>query len=106
MQNCIRIQVLIIRDINTSFQLWLSLALTTPANIYLFKVNNRNTRERCEICLKLTIKTPERRFTPFSTVSIVDFDEQVNVSLYSSGEEKKKGDNQMAYVNCKVSVIM
>ena len=32
-----------------------------PANIYLFKVHNRNTRERCGICLKLTIKTPERR---------------------------------------------
>ena len=31
-----------------------------PANINLFKVNNRNTRKRCEICLKLTIKTPER----------------------------------------------
>ena len=27
-----------------------------PANIYLFKVNNRNNRKRCEICLKLTIK--------------------------------------------------
>ena len=32
-----------------------------PANIYLFKVNNRNTRKRFEICSKLTIKTPERR---------------------------------------------
>ena len=31
-----------------------------PANIYLFKVNNRNTRKRCEICLKLTIITQER----------------------------------------------
>ena len=31
-----------------------------PTNIYLFKVNNRNTRRRCEICSKLTIKTPER----------------------------------------------
>ena len=30
------------------------------ANIYLFKVNNRITRKRCEIYLKLTIKTPER----------------------------------------------
>ena len=29
--------------------------------IYLLKVNNRNTRTRCEICSKLTIKTPERR---------------------------------------------
>ena len=28
---------------------------------YMFKVNNRNTRARCEICSKLTIKTPERR---------------------------------------------
>ena len=27
----------------------------------LFKVNNRNTRIRCEICSKLAIKTPERR---------------------------------------------
>ena len=34
---------------------------TTPAGNYMFKVNNRNTRTRCEICSKLTIKTPERR---------------------------------------------
>ena len=27
----------------------------------MFKVNNRNTRTRCKICSKLTIKTPERR---------------------------------------------
>ena len=27
----------------------------------MFKVKNRNTRTRCEICSKLTIKTPERR---------------------------------------------
>ena len=32
-----------------------------PANIYLFKVNNKNTRKRCEICSQLTIKTPDRR---------------------------------------------
>ena len=30
------------------------------ANIFLFKINNRNTRKRCEIWSKLTIKTPER----------------------------------------------
>ena len=35
-----------------------------PAGIYLLKVNNRNTRTRCEICSKLTIKTPERRLAP------------------------------------------
>ena len=33
-----------------------------PAGIYLLKVNNRNIRTRCEICSKLTIKTPERSF--------------------------------------------
>ena len=32
-----------------------------PANIYLFKVNTRNTRKTCEICSKLKIGTPERR---------------------------------------------
>ena len=32
-----------------------------PAGIYLLKFNNRNTRTRCEICSKLTIKTPERQ---------------------------------------------
>ena len=31
-----------------------------PANIYLFKVNNRSTGKRCEICSKLTIKTQEQ----------------------------------------------
>ena len=30
-----------------------------PANIYLFKFNNRDSRKRCEICSKLTIKAPE-----------------------------------------------
>ena len=32
-----------------------------PVVIYMFKVNNRNTRTRCEICSELTIKTPELR---------------------------------------------
>ena len=31
-----------------------------PAGHYMFKVYNRNTRTRCEICSKLTIKPPER----------------------------------------------
>ena len=53
--------------------------LINLANIYLFKVNNRNTRKRCEICSKLTIKT---YFPSFSSVSIVDF-EQVNVGWES-----------------------
>ena len=65
-----------------------------PANIYLFKVSNRNTRKGSKICSKLAIKTSERRHSRhsdvfivnfehvsnlFPSVSIVDF-EQVNVS--------------------------
>ena len=63
----------------------------------MFKVNKRNTRTRYEICLKLTIKTPERHqwhrsgvfavnfehiphSTHRSSVSIVYF-EQVNTGL-------------------------
>ena len=49
--------------------------------ICFLKFNNRTFRKRCETCLKLTIKTSERRhwtyFTLFSSVSINDF-EQVN----------------------------
>ena len=62
-----------------------------PANIDLFKVGNRSTRKRSEICSKLTIKIPE---WCRSGVFIVNFEhisygfnvfimdiEEVNVSL-------------------------
>ena len=42
------------------------------ADIYLLKINNRNTR--CEICLKLTIKTPERRHWRRLGIFIVNFE--------------------------------
>ena len=42
--------------------------------IYLLKVNNRNTRTRCEKCSKLTIQTPERRQWRRSGVYIVKFE--------------------------------
>ena len=45
-----------------------------PAGNYMFKVNNRNTRTRCEICSKLTIKTPEGRHWRRSGVIIVNFE--------------------------------
>ena len=35
-------------------------SLLYPAGSYLFKFNNRNFRTRCEICSKLTVKTPEQ----------------------------------------------
>ena len=31
--------------------------LTNPSNMYLFKVSNRNTRKKCELCSKLVTKT-------------------------------------------------
>ena len=37
-----------------------SFNIFNAANIYLFKVNNRNTRKIYEICSKLTTETPER----------------------------------------------
>ena len=39
----------------------------------MFKVNNRNTRTRCEICSELTIKTPKRRHWCRCGVFIVNF---------------------------------
>ena len=45
----------------------------TPAGIYLLKVKSRNTRTRCVICSKLTIKTPERHQWRRSGVFIVSF---------------------------------
>ena len=46
---------------------------THPAGIYLPKVNNRNTRTRCEISSKLTIKTLNRRQWRRSSVFMVNF---------------------------------
>ena len=48
-------------------------------NIYLFKVNNRDTNKSCEICSKLTIKTPERRHWYFFSSIFVGDIEQVHV---------------------------
>ena len=44
------------------------------ADIYIFKVNNKNTRARLEICSQLPIKTPERRQWRRSGVFIVNFE--------------------------------
>ena len=62
-----------------------------PANQYLFKFNNRNTRKRCELCSKLAIKISERRHLRnlhlFSIFSIIDF-EQVVVSREANVRKK------------------
>ena len=51
-----------------SLSLW-----NLTVGIYLLKVNNRNTRTRCEVCSKLTIKTPELCQWRHSGVFIVNF---------------------------------
>ena len=47
---------------------------SVSGGIYLLKVNHRNTRIRCEICSKFTIKIPERRQRRCSGVFIVQFE--------------------------------
>ena len=46
---------------------------TYTAGIYLLKVSNKNTRIRCEICSKLTIKIPERRQWRYSGIFTESF---------------------------------
>ena len=52
-----------------------------PTNIFLFKVNNRNTRKRLEICSKLILKTPERRQWRRSVVFIVNSEQILHIVL-------------------------
>ena len=55
--------------------------------IYLLKVDNKNTRRRCEICSKLTY------FTPCSSVSIVNFESVTDGWETSKMERIVKIDN-------------
>ena len=54
---------------------------SSPVGNYMLKCNNRNTRTRCEICSKLTIKTPERRHWRRSGVFIVNFEDISHLAL-------------------------
>ena len=45
-----------------------------PANNYMFKVNNRNTRTSCKIYSKFTIKTSDRHQWRLSGVFITNFE--------------------------------
>ena len=58
-----------------------------PAGNHLFKVNNRNTKTRYEICSKLTLKTPCS-----SVSSIVNF-EHVNDDWGTKPERRHKCPN-------------
>ena len=59
-----------------------SVSINLPV-IYLLKVNNRNTRTRCKICSKLTIKAPEQRQWRRFAVFIVNFEYISNLVLVS-----------------------
>ena len=54
--------------------------VNSPTGNYMFKVNNRNTRRSCEICSRLTIKTPERRRRR-SGIFIVNFELILQLAL-------------------------
>ena len=57
------------------------MSVNNPAVVYLLKVSNKNTRIRCEICSKLTIKTPERPQWRRSGVAIVIFEHILQLFL-------------------------
>ena len=48
--------------------------LHIQAGSYMFKITNRNTRKRCQICSRLTIKTSDRRQWRRSGVFVVNFE--------------------------------
>ena len=92
------------------FFLW----LTEPANIYLFKVNNKNTGKECEICSKLTVKhqnevidvalslTSFSWFFSFSSLSFVNF-EQLIVSWGYCFLHTQIGNLLFIHINLKIS---
>ena len=55
--------------------------ISHQAGIYLLKVNNRNTRARCEICSDLTIKRSQRRQWRRFGVFIVNFEHVLHLVL-------------------------
>ena len=52
-----------------------------PAGNYMLKVNNRNSRTRCEICSKLILKIPERHQRCHSGIFIVSFEHILHLAL-------------------------
>ena len=48
----------------------------------MFKVNNKNTRKMCEICLKLTRKPPKRHQGRHSGVFLVNFEHVSHIVVF------------------------
>ena len=78
-----------------------------PVSNYIFKVNKRSTKTMCEICSKLTIKTPERRHWCHlhrSGIFIVNFERISNLFIllfsYSSPWEYLWINSLIFYAAC------
>ena len=76
-----------------------------PARNYLLKVYKRNTRTRCEIRSKLTIKTPERRHWHTSGVFIVNFEHVNAVWISSMRLDGRKDIHTVAACSNEVRVL-
>ena len=63
----------------------------------MFNVNNRNTRTRCEITSKFTIKTPERRHWRRTGVFIVNFEHISHLVLIVNFEQVNAGWDSVKY---------
>ena len=74
-----------------------------PVNIYLSKVINTNNTKRCEICSKLTIKTPERRQWRHSDVFIVNSE---HISHIFSVFLLLTNDRSQLFFFCQISQSM
>ena len=77
---CKKYHVIISTQKQVSSETECTSAGSNPAGIHMFKMNQRNTRTRCEICSKLTIKTPECR----SGVLIFNFEHISHLALVFS----------------------
>ena len=70
--------------LRSSYMDWfIDLLKYISAGNYMLKVTNRNTKTRCEICSKLTIKIPERRHEICSKLTIKIQNDVIGVFLVS-----------------------
>ena len=112
-------QIRLILEVIFGDLFWSVAAIFEPflAGIYLFKVNNGNTKTFCEICSKLTIETLERCLGRPSSVFIVNFKhsipflvfpwlfKQVNTSWVFSYQFKVISKGSWSFLECLTIVV-
>ena len=62
-------------------EIFRNLMIGKPTGNCMFNVHKRNIIARCEICSKLTIKTPEKRHLHRSTLFNVNFEHISHLTL-------------------------